>query len=234
MAWSNSYRATLEGWQPTGQHAWVVGSHDGYARGANGVVHRRVVWLRPDSYLLIYDEFVGNGEHELAVTYQFAPGSFDLAGADGAVYNGSVDIAWISNERWSAARACGGPGPADGWIAPSLGVREPAPRLTLKCRTAEKTSLLAVVAARATSEKRTAIRTGGEGTLALVEGRSYIDCVWAAGIAPAHLVETDAMLAVCRVAREGSIHTDQIGGSAIRIDSSALKGLLTPAGTVRP
>lgn len=149
MAWSHSYRATAEGWNPEADIAWVIGSHDGYARGPNSVVHRRAVWLRPDSYLLIDDEFVGSGEHELVVRYQFAPGRLEQTGSDTALFDGEVDVAWIGSERWSATTACGGPGPADGWIAPSLGVRQEAPRLTLRVVTAQpRTTLLTVIATR--------------------------------------------------------------------------------------
>jgi hypothetical protein len=87
MAWTHSYRAMPEAWNPQDQHAWAVGSHDGYARGPNGVVHRRAVWLRPDSCLLIYDEFVGTGRHELTVNYQFAPGTLVNVGTGGALFD---------------------------------------------------------------------------------------------------------------------------------------------------
>jgi hypothetical protein len=149
MAWSHSYRAMPEGWSPQADVAWVIGSHDGYARGPEGIVHRRAVWLRPDSYLLIYDEFVGTGEHQFVVHYQFAPGRLEQTGSDTALFDGEVDVAWIGSERWSAATACGGPGPADGWIAPSLGIRQEAPRLTLRVVTAQPhTTLVTALATR--------------------------------------------------------------------------------------
>jgi hypothetical protein len=150
MAWSHSYRAVPEGWNPVADVAWVVGSHDGYARGPHGVVHRRAVWLREDASLLIYDEFVGTGAHELVVHFQFAPGRLEHhPGSDTAGFDGEVDVAWIGSERWSAVTACGGPGPADGWIAPSLGIRQAAPRLSLRLVTAQpRATLLTVMATR--------------------------------------------------------------------------------------
>jgi hypothetical protein len=134
MAWSHSYRARLEGWSPDGGLAWAAGSHDGYARGPNGVVHRRTVWLRPGHIALTLDEFEGSGEHDLEVNFQFAPGPLSTC-ADGAVlFDGRIDVAWAGDGAWTAARAEGGPGPADGWIASSLGVRVAAPRITLRRR----------------------------------------------------------------------------------------------------
>jgi hypothetical protein len=150
MAWSHSYRAIAEAWNPEAGAAWVIGSHDGYARGPNGVVHRRAVWLREDASLLIYDEFVGTGAHEFVVHFQFAPGRLEHhPGSDTAGFDGEVDVAWIGSERWSAVTACGGPGPADGWIAPSLGIRQAAPRLSLRLVTAQpRATLLTVMATR--------------------------------------------------------------------------------------
>jgi hypothetical protein len=229
MAWSHSYRGIPEGWKADGQQAWVVGSHDGYARGACGVVHRRAVWLRPESYLLIYDEFVGTGNHELTVHYQFAPGALEHSGPHSAVFEGSVDMLWAGSEAWTSIIACGGPGPEDGWIAPSLGIRQPAPRVTLKCTTAQpRVTLLTVVAARITSETRVSMVAAGHSTLALVCGRDYVDSIAAAGIAPSHPIDTDALLAVCRVGRDGSVETGRIGGSRIAMDATAVRRLRAP------
>ena len=153
MAWSHSYRAAIEDWSADGEEAWAVGSHDGYTRGPNGLVHRRAVWLRPGSSLLIYDEFTGTGEHEITVNFQFAPGSLRLAGAAAAVFDDAVDLAWTGEEVWRAESRCGGPSPEDGWIAPSLGVKQAAPRLRLSCRTsAPRISLLTVFASRSGRE----------------------------------------------------------------------------------
>jgi hypothetical protein len=193
-------------------------------------VHRRAVWLRPDSYLLIYDEFVGTGEHELVVNYQFAPGTLDFTSADTAVFEESVDVAWIGGEHWGAGFACGGPSPADGWIAPSLGIREAAPRVTLTRRTDRpRTTLLTLIAARVASETRISMRASGQDTLALVSGRDYTDCVWAAGISSSHLIDTDALVAVCRVHRDGTVQADKIGGSRVQIDAAAIRALCPPA-----
>jgi hypothetical protein len=230
MAWSHSYKPRPEAWSADAQQAWAVGSHDGYVRGPHGVVHRRAVWLRPDSYLLIYDEFVGDGEHELAVNYQFAPGTLERAGSDSVIFNGSVDVAWAGNEPWSAAFACGGPGPADGWIAPSLGVREAAPRMTLTCRTARtKTALLTVVVARTSTERRISMLSTGQGSFPLVSGRDYLDCVWTSPIAPSHPIDTDALVAVCRIHRDGIVQADKMGGSRIQIDTARMRELCSAA-----
>jgi hypothetical protein len=146
MAWSHSYVAAPEGWHPAGDGGWFTGSHNGYERGPAGVRHRRSVWLRSGSCLAIYDEFAGTGEHTYAVHYQFAPGDLrDLNG--GALFDGGVEARWTP--PWSAAFASGGDGPAGGWVAPSLGIRTAAPRVTLtRAASASHVDLLTVFVPR--------------------------------------------------------------------------------------
>ena len=79
---------------------------------------------------------------------------------------------WTSAQTWTARVALGGPGPADGWIAPSLGVRVPAPRLTLTCSaSAPPVQLLVVLAHRSSGGAGTACAALARACDALVEGR---------------------------------------------------------------
>ncbi len=228
MAWTHSYRAVCEGWKAIGERAWVVGSHDGFARGPAGVVHRRAVWLRPDSYLVVYDEFVGSGAHELSVNYQFAPGPLELGEHDNALFDGRVELAWASSERWRPALACGGPDAGDGWIAPSLGIRQAAPRLTLECAAqVGRTSLLTVVASRdETIRSRVSVmRAASGGPLIVANSDGSTDIIRAAGMhAAEELIQTDALLAVCRVA-DGEVHAVSIGDLDVRYDAARLRDL---------
>ena len=72
------------------------------------------VWRRPDHYLVIADEFVGSGQHEIEVNYQFAPGTLQPLEEGVALFDGAVDIAWLGNTRWRAEIKAGGAGPHDG------------------------------------------------------------------------------------------------------------------------
>ena len=101
MAWSHSYRATIDG-SRAAPDQWVVASHDGYARGSAGVVHRRAVWLRPDHYVIVRDEFVGHGAHAIEVNYQFAPGTVALGGPGLARFGALAEVAWIGDGIWDA------------------------------------------------------------------------------------------------------------------------------------
>jgi hypothetical protein len=227
MAWSDSYRATLERWSPQPDQAWVVGSHDGYARGRDGIVHRRAVWLRPDSYVLIYDEFVGSGEHDITVNYQFAPGELTTLGTDAVLFDNAVDLIWLSRDSWSADISSGGAGPDDGWIAPSLGVKQAAPRLRLTGRTSRpRTSLLTVIAARATPRARVHVAASEAwGTLAAVTTGNGVDVVAAQGISGGQAIDSDALLAVCGIGADGSLVTTSMDASRLSVDAEMLCSL---------
>jgi hypothetical protein len=150
MAWSNSYRVTIEGSQ-TGPDAWAVASHDGYARGPEGVRHRRAVWLRRGHYAIVWDEFEGSGPHTLEINYQFAPGNLSMVPGL-AKFDGGAEMAWVGDQSWDASTHHGGAGPDEGWICPSLGVRVAAPRLRLTRQgPVTRTVLVAVLAAPAAS-----------------------------------------------------------------------------------
>jgi hypothetical protein len=129
MAWSHVFEPRLEEWQPA--NGWMVGSHDGYMRGESGVLHRRWVWLRREGYCVICDQFTGSGRHEVQMNYQFAPGDAQLLDAARLRYVEGVEVAWCGSVPIDAVVRAGQDCPDGGWVAPSLGVKAAAPRLTL-------------------------------------------------------------------------------------------------------
>jgi hypothetical protein len=232
MAWSNSYRAVPEGWHADDRHQWVVGSHDGYARGPDGVRHRRAVWLRPGSWLAIYDEFTGSGAHTYDVHYQFAPGV--LAERDGGLqFEDHVEVAWASDTSWRATLACGGDGPAEGWLAPSLGVRVPAPRVTLTCQAPQPpVRLLTVFAPRGDGRRLLAVPDAacthlGAAAAVAVAAAGRTDLIVVPAAAAAAIV-TDAMAAAVRVPHslDAPLELDRIGGHRLEADDEALRRLI--------
>ena len=231
MAWSHSYIATLEQWRVESACSWAVGSHDGYARGPEGIRHRRAVFLRPNTYFLVADELTGAGVHELEVNYQFAPGALRLDTPRSAQFDGSVEVAWSGSEPWQATTACGGPAPSDGWIAPSLGVRVPAPRLTLRTRmSAPRTCLFAVFAPRQDAGVISVIDISGpgfEGPALAVVTESAVDLVASGHQTKNCPVQSDAPFVVCRVPAEpGAVEAFSLGGSFVEVDGGALRRVL--------
>ena len=233
MAWSHSYRAVIESWKADDREAWIVGSHDGYARGPNGVTHRRTVWRRPGSYILVHDEFVGAGTHGVEVVFQCAPGGLRFGGEGRAVYDGFAELCWIADGHWASEIRCGGPGPADGWICSSLGVRQPAPRLILRGNFAGgRAALLTIVS---DGEGRTITYPVADRKIAVgIRGDGCVDWVAAAGVGASAGLTTDARLAICRMGAGGEIERSMIGGSSLQVDYPVLEAIPQTQRLTRP
>ena len=233
MAWSHSYRPSLEGRLEDPRQAWVVGSHDGYMRGPEGVTHRRSVWRRPGGYVLIHDEFVGAGTHDIEVNFQFAPGTLQLRPARRALFEDLADVAWMSGVEWKAQARCGGPTPTDGWICRSLGVRQAAPRLTLQAKMNEARVSLLTVLAHGASRVVEGEEAGG---MVAVLGDSWVDWIAASGVTTGAVMSTDGRLAICRTSDAGLVEQAVAQGTTLRVDEGELTGLfrlLKPVAAVR-
>jgi hypothetical protein len=145
MAWSHSYRARPEAWRVSDAEALFIGSHDGYARAPIGMTHRRAVQLVFGGALLIRDEFTGPAGHDIEVNFQFAPGDLAQTGERSMLFDRSIELTCDGNVAWTSETRCGGPEPQDGWMCRSLGVADPAPRLTFRSRSLQGTTVLETV-----------------------------------------------------------------------------------------
>jgi hypothetical protein len=226
MAWSHSYRATVEDWKTADGGSATIASHDGYARGPEGVIHRRAVWLRPGGYLLICDEFTGRGHHDLEVNYQFAAGALDLVDGPRVVFDGAVEVAWAGDAEWQARLSHGGTEPAEGWICSSLGVRVPAPRLSLTGQmTGERSALITVLAPTGPGAPRVSVVDDGPGILIAVDGDNCTDWIAVRGLCTSSAIETDSLLAVCRLGADDRLEQHRVGGSVLQVNRDALERL---------
>jgi hypothetical protein len=219
MAWAFAYRPRLEHWQADERQAIVTGSHDGYVRGSDGVVHRRTVWLRPGGYFLILDEFEGQGGHDIEVNFHLPPASARLEAGYLATDIG-VAVHWMGSSAVSAELRQGGAQPDEGWIAPSLGVRVAVPRLRLRVAFSEpSTRVLTLVA-----DSRRVRGIGSLGPVAAVGERTPAftvvlaegtDSIIAAGGRRIDIggLCTDARIAIWREAGEHMVETIRVGGT---------------------
>lgn len=212
MAWSHSYRPAIEAHFADDDQAWTLASHDGFARGSDGVRHRRAVWRRPGGYVVVYDEFAGGGTHELEVNWQFAPGTLVTGGDTALLHEDQCAVRWCANGAWTVDVRCGGLGAADGWICPSLGVRIPAPKATLRSGPVALPSALLTVIADAT---RCTLRPRDGGGL-VVEHARGADLVVGMGVGSPD-VDTDARVAICTISPDGQVATSQIDGTYCRL-----------------
>jgi hypothetical protein len=217
MAWTHTYTASFESASVEGAIGWARGSHDGYAEGGHGVVHRRSVWLRPGGYIVIVDELTGPAGRIARANFQFAPGSLELNGDAGALFDRRFDVSWSCSSPVKAAVIHRGEAPSDGWIAPSLGVRTRAPRLLLEFPIEQnRTTLLTILADR----QRCAVQGHTAHTLtAGIEGHGWEDHIVAnASGKPIRWLngETDALVAVSRTGERGAADVRTIGGTFVR------------------
>ena len=226
MAWAHSYRVSILGHEHDRKEAWVAGSHDGYARGPEGLTHTRTVWRRPDGYVFVHDEFSGAGRHEIELNYQFAPGTLTLESQHLAVFDGFAEMFWAGRGAWKAEVCCGGPSASDGWICTSLGVRVAAPRLTLTTtmeNSEDTVSLLTVL-----SKGRGRIRRVADGTtsgLSIVHSNG-IDWIAARGAVAGDFVESDGTLAIVSASASGAVTSRAAMGRVTQVRGDVL-GRLT-------
>jgi hypothetical protein len=154
MAWCRAFTPRIDAWRSGEDGTFATGSHDGYMREV-GVRHQRTVWWRPGAYVVIADDLTGDGAHEVELVFQFAPGTLRNAGDSRVVLDDRFEMLWMSSDAATSMIRMGGPRPEDGWIAPSLGVRCPAPRLILASRLkGGGARFLTVVADRASGPRR--------------------------------------------------------------------------------
>ena len=180
--------------------------------------------MRPGNYTLVYDEFDGSGKHDLEVNYQFAPGRLEQPHEQGVLYDGRVEAVWIGNPAWRAQIRTGGPSPEDGWIAPSLGVRQSAPRLSLRSQFAQpKASILTLFAARQGTAPRVSLVSSA--AVLRVMGPDYIDWIAAPRLTSGGPLQTDALVGVCRVRDGLPIETANMGGTYVQADAERLAQL---------
>jgi hypothetical protein len=229
MAWTHTYVPHLEDSSLDDPVGWARGSHDGYLADAR-VVHRRTVWLRPGGYVVLCDELSGeDAARRACANYQFAPGALEFVAHDSALFDDRFELSWVCSVPVKASRVQDGKAPSGGWIAPSLGVRARAPRLTLEFPlTHGRVVLLVILAdrARAGTDRVRRVnfpQTGAAGArtvTAWIGGAGWGDYVAAtvAGEAvTAPGIQTDAPLALVRWRYRGVEEARRIGGTFLRV-----------------
>jgi hypothetical protein len=236
MAWTHTYAAHPEGWSADGALAWVRGSHDGYARYGASIVHRRTAWLRDEGYVVMLDELSGSGAHAVTANFQFAPGIVQKDGPAAVLFNDRFELAWTATAPIESSIVAAGDNPADGWIATSLGVREPAPRLALNFTlSGGYAALLTIVADRHRGiglGRRVELAPAGHPLSACVRGRGTEDGLYAAGQrSESHPIETDAPLVAVRTRAGAVIDVARVGGTYARPKSAVLADPLAQAGS---
>ncbi len=137
--WGKRANAYLEAWQDSDGGTQVTGSHDGYRRLSDPVLHRRSVSLDGNEGMIeVVDEIQCEASHDICIGFQFSE-HCTLTKRDGNVYQ--VDVSGIDSsltftvpETLAAEVLEGSESPKGGWVSRGYHQKVPAPQLLLKGR----------------------------------------------------------------------------------------------------
>lgn len=219
MAWAHSYVAREELWQAHKEGGAFIGSHDGYTRRGGDTVHRRLVWLRPAGYLVVYDEFECRREHDVELAFQFAPGELRNVRPGLAVFNDDIQFGWTASTDLQVSICEGGPAPDSGWIAPSLGVRLAAPRLALSGRIGPGSGTLTVLASPPSAAQVDRLPVGTDNPqrgMIRVTGLDFVDYIAGRALTRGGMPgDTDGRVAIWQFRDGQNVEAVQVGGTFV-------------------
>ncbi|MDH7473680.1 MAG: alginate lyase family protein [Anaerolineae bacterium] len=128
-------RVTLHEWVTTRQFDFVDGSHDGYTRLRQPIIHRRQIFFAKPEYWVIFDLLNGQGQHRFDLYFHLMPDarvSLDpLSGAARIEYSNGVGLL-VCPAIYAGSQAeviAGSLDPIQGWVSRYSGEKTPAPTL---------------------------------------------------------------------------------------------------------
>jgi hypothetical protein len=133
FAWSAIPRVTAETWLNGKTFDFFAGSHDGYRRLRESVLHRRFVFHVKGGLWFVRDVAEGQGKHLLETFWHFAP-EIEVK-TEGGVVDGRLrgENAGVSVSLVAAQTSVWASSVTDGFVSPAYGCRETAPVLRMGC-----------------------------------------------------------------------------------------------------
>ena len=199
--WLNLCPARLEGWATLPNLDYASGTHEGYKRLVQPVVHRRrVVFVKPDRWFLL-DDLSGSGTHSLEFLFHFPP-EVQLRVDEHlcwATKDGSRFLV-MSDPRVSLDTTRGEEGRLQGWYSRDYGQREAAPVLAGKTRCSVPARFPWILWPGAPDEARLR-QIPGHGSAWTLETKAQVDYfIFSESVRrqPDHLAATDADFAFLR------------------------------------
>lgn len=103
FAWADPPVVKTERWTVGQSFEVFAGSHEGYARLAEPVTHRRWVFHRPGYFWFVRDVAAGLGTHQLEVTWHLGPRLVPVSTKDNLFAEGenSLGLVTVDGHRWS-------------------------------------------------------------------------------------------------------------------------------------
>ena len=122
FGWQSLSNANVIQWVTSKSFDFFAGSHDGYSRLRYPVQHRRYIFYLKPCFWLIRDVLEGAGEHQLDVSWRFAPGTLSAIPGGVTFCGRKASLAL----QYTASRRCSQQ-ISQGWYSPVYGKKEPAP-----------------------------------------------------------------------------------------------------------
>lgn len=130
--WLHKAHATCEVWRSTLQEDFFIGSHDGYLRLPDPLLHRRTLrYAKDERVLVVNDLFVCRGTHEVSLHWHFSE-QCDVRldagmGSLEAVRDGVRLQAWMPAAAGRVSLVRGRTAPPLGWISYCFDSKLPSP-----------------------------------------------------------------------------------------------------------
>jgi hypothetical protein len=242
FSWTRIPKVHAENWIVGKSFTYFVGSHDGYARLADPVVHRRHVLKIAGSLYLVRDMALGRTEHELEIRWHFAPdigvqviGAGRVRATTNAIAS-QLDLIVPEESVWQMEVSTTSLSPAYGAFQPAPLVRSHA-RVMLPAETATILSpLLKGVGqvdesniaspSRFASRAQTAVQTYELDYPHETHGFFFAlgDGTWTSGP-----WSSDAQVLYCRIEEKKLVHVIAIGGSHVDWQGQPVLTMVAPS-----
>jgi hypothetical protein len=171
FAWGRFPQVSVERWITGETFDLLEASHDGYARLAPPVRHRRLVFFVKDRFWLVVDAMEGQGHRKLEILWHGPPAGFELDAAHRAlaVSNSSIDFAVVPalNPAWSVNLA-------DASWSPSYGAKESRRALRCHAETNLPAEFATLLVPRVASRDALGILSSMHGNRLDVRGYEYV------------------------------------------------------------
>lgn len=226
FSWTQIPSPQAEEWIVGKTFTYFVGSHDGYARLADPVVHRRYVLKIAGGPCLVRDVEVGRAEHELELRWHFAPdldvqtvgaGRVEISRAGAAAGDPGLSLLVPAESVWGKAMEV-----SRTLLSPAYGAYQPAPLVRSQVRVALPAETATVLLPHRVAMQQDDLRLTGMAQAAVqVYELDRIDesqgLFFALGDQPWSFGpwSSDSRLLYCRIQQEKLAHLVVIGGTYV-------------------
>jgi Heparinase II/III-like protein/Heparinase II/III N-terminus len=239
FSWTHIPTTQAENWVVGKSFTYFVGSHNGYARLADAVLHRRHVLKIAGNLWLVRDVALGRTEHELEIRWHFAPdleaqsvgsGRVEISRAGAAPGESALSLIVPEETVWQTTA-----GVTRSVLSPAYGAYQPAPlvrchaRVLLPAETAT-----ALVPRSCTVQSETRLASAAQAGVQVYElddsdetQRFFFalgDEAWSFGP-----WSSDARVLYCRIEKEKLGHLIVIGGTYVAWQGQPLLQAASPS-----